>query len=62
MAEGREAITSDYQLSLAAGSIIDAAMRVQRLGVLYEIIGDIERAEAPDGTHHLIAHLRSVRG
>lgn len=62
MAQGREAITDDYELSLPATSAITGAMRVQHAGATYEIRGSIDRAETPEGTHHLVAHLRQVQG
>lgn len=62
MAQGREAITDLYELSLPPGSAITGTMRVERNGETFEIRGSIDRAETPEGTHHLIAHLRKVAG
>jgi head-tail adaptor len=62
MADGREAITDVFELSLAADVPITDDMRVVRLGDTYEIRGSVERAEAPEGTHHQIIRLRRVAG
>lgn len=62
MAEGREAITDLYELTMAASSPINAAMRVEFAGDTFEIRGSIEYAEAPEGTHHVVARLRRVEG
>lgn len=62
MAQGREAITDVYELTLPATSAITASMRVVFYGSLYEIRGSIERAESPEDTHHLVARLRRVEG
>jgi head-tail adaptor len=62
MAEGREAITDLYELTLPPGSAITESMRVLHDGDCYEIRGSVERADTPAGTHHLVAHLRRVAG
>jgi head-tail adaptor len=62
MAEGREAITDSYELTLAADSAITSTMRVAHAGALYEIRGSVERATAPEGVHHLVVRLRRVEG
>lgn len=61
-AEGREAITDTYELTLAPTSAITESMRVEHAGDLYEIRGSIDQAQAPDGTHHLVTRLRRVQG
>lgn len=62
MAEGREAITDLYELTLPPGSAITESMRVVCDGDTYEIRGSVERADTPAGTHHLVVHLRRVAG
>ena len=62
MAQGREAITDVYELSLDIAVPIADDMRVVHRGVTYEIRGSIETGASPDGDHHLIARLRRVEG
>ena len=62
VAGGREAVTSEWSLTLPATSQVAANHRVRYDGVDYEIVGDIERASTPRGAHHLVVRLRSVRG
>lgn len=60
--DGREAISTEWSLSLPADVDIDAADRVRRGGATYEIVGDVEAAPTPAGTHHQVLRLRTVRG
>ena len=60
--DGREAISTEWSLSLPADVDIDAADRVQRGAAIYEIVGDVEAAATPYGTHHQVVRLRSVHG
>lgn len=62
MAEGREAITDDAELTLMGDSALDETMRVVHRGNTYEVRGSIQRADTPEGTHHLTAQLRKVAG
>jgi head-tail adaptor len=62
MAEGREALTDTYELTLPADSAINAAMRVEYEGATFEIRGSVRRAQTPEGSHHVIARLRRVSG
>lgn len=62
MAEGREAITDVYELSVDLSLPITDDVRVVRLGNTYEVRGSVESAETPEGSHHRIVRLRRVVG
>lgn len=62
MADGREAITDVYELSLPIDVTITEDMRVVRDSNTYEIRGSVDRAETPRGPHHQIVRLRRVEG
>lgn len=62
MAEGREAITDTWELSLPPSSALDETMRVSHAGNVYEIRGSVQTAATPAGRHHLVAQLRRVVG
>lgn len=62
MAEGREAITDTYELSLPATSVLDETMRVAHAGAVYEVRGSLQHAGTPAGPHHVVAELRRVQG
>jgi head-tail adaptor len=62
MADGREAITDDVELTVLATSALTETMRVVYRGSTYEVRGSIHRAETPTGTSHLTAQLRKVAG
>jgi hypothetical protein len=62
MAEGREAITDTWELSLPPSTALDETMRVSHAGTVYEVRGSIQRAGTPGGSHHVVAQLREVRG
>lgn len=60
--DSREAITTEWELSLPAETDIVASDRVIADGVTYRIVGSILIARTPSGDHHLIVHLRTVEG
>jgi head-tail adaptor len=62
MADGREAITDVYELTLPAEVPTSDDMRVERDGRAYEIRGSVNVAPAPEGPHHSIVELRRVEG
>jgi len=62
MADGREAITDTWELSLPPSSALDETMRVAHDGKVYEIRGSVQTAATPAGAHHLVAQLRRVAG
>lgn len=59
---GRQAITTQTELTLAAGADIDLADRIEADGRVYRIMGDIEHAKRPTGEHHLVVRLERVEG
>ena len=62
MADGREAITAVYELSLDMATPATDDMRVMHGGRTYEIRGSVEVGATPDGDHHQIIRLRRVEG
>jgi head-tail adaptor len=60
--DGREEVISDYILSLPPGTDVVATDRIEARGGVYEVVGDVEEAPTPVGTHHLILRLRTFRG
>lgn len=62
MADGREAITDVYELTLPPDVPATDDMRVVRNGQTYEIRGSVNLAPTPEGTHHQILELRRVVG
>lgn len=62
MADGREAITDVYELSVDMTTALTEDMRVVRLGNTYEIRGSVEVGSTPEGAHHQIVRLRRVVG
>lgn len=62
MANGREAHTDTWELSLPATSALDETMRVIHEGATYEVRGTVQRARTPSGPHHVVAQLRRVQG
>jgi hypothetical protein len=62
LADGREAITDTYELSLDIDVALTDDMRVVRNGATYEIRGSVETGASPDGDHHQILRLRRVVG
>lgn len=62
MAEGREAITDTWELSLPFPSALDETMRVVHEGATYEVRGSIQVTRTPAAPHHVVAQLRRVNG
>lgn len=60
--DGREEVISDYTLSLPAGTDVAAGDRIETTRGAFEVVGDVEEAPTPAGTHHLILRLRTFRG
>jgi head-tail adaptor len=60
--DGREEVISDYTLTLPAGTDVAASDRIETARGVYEVVGDVEEAPTPAGTHHLILRLRTFRG
>lgn len=58
----RDGITTLAELSLAAGTPITAADRVEIDGETWEIAGAVRQAFTPETSHHLVVELRKVDG